>query len=168
MKYIGNQPSIEIVQTYSDKWDFINSGDPATTSNPSSVYATWLNITNGNVFVCTDNTEDANVWILFSTTAWVNTQTGTTYTLVASDAGKLVTLSNAAAITLTIPANSSVPFPVGTIVNLLALGAGTVSVAITTDTLVSKGSATDITGQYSAATLVKTGSTTWCLFGDIS
>ena len=35
----------------------------------------------------------------------INTQTGTAYTLAASDAGKLVTLTNAAAITLTVPGN---------------------------------------------------------------
>lgn len=97
-----------------------------------------------------------------------NAQTGTTYTLALTDAGKLVTLANASAITLTIPANASVAFPVGTVINLLQLGAGQVTVAITSDTLSSSGSKTKLTGQYSAATLVKTASTTWVLFGDIA
>jgi hypothetical protein len=97
-----------------------------------------------------------------------NAQTGTTYGFVLTDAGKLVTLSNASAITATIPANASVAFPVGTVINLLSLGAGIVTVAITTDTLSSKDSAVALTGQYSAATLVKTGTTTWVLFGDLA
>lgn len=63
MKYIGNHPSIEIVQEYADKWDYVSTSDPAATTNPSTLYATWLNSSNGNVFTCTDNTEDANVWI---------------------------------------------------------------------------------------------------------
>lgn len=62
MKYIGNQPGIEIVQSYSDKWDYINASDPAADTNPSSLYATWLNISTGASFVCLDNTTDANVW----------------------------------------------------------------------------------------------------------
>jgi len=47
----------------------------------------------------------------------INTQTGTTYTTVLDDNGKLVTLSNASAITLTIPPNSSVAYPVGAQLN---------------------------------------------------
>lgn len=97
-----------------------------------------------------------------------NAQTGTTYELVLSDAGKLVTLDNASAIALTIPANASVAFPVGTVINLLQLGAGQVTVGITSDTLTSSGAKTKLTGQYSAATLVKTGTTAWTLFGDIA
>lgn len=97
-----------------------------------------------------------------------NVQTGTTYTLALSDAGKLVTLSNASAITLTIPANASIAFKIGTVINLLQLGAGQVTVAITSDTLTSSSSKVKITGQYSAASLVKTGTTAWTLFGDIA
>ena len=44
----------------------------------------------------------------------INTQTGTTYTFVLTDAGKLVTCDNAAAISVTVPPNSSVAFPTGT------------------------------------------------------
>ena len=46
--------------------------------------------------------------------AILNAQTGTTYTLVIGDAGKTVTMDNASAMTLTIPANASVAFPIGT------------------------------------------------------
>jgi hypothetical protein len=56
----------------------------------------------------------------------INAQTGTTYTLVRADAEKLITLSNAAAITLTVPTNSSVAFSLGTVVTLAQLGAGQV------------------------------------------
>ena len=97
-----------------------------------------------------------------------NAQTGTTYTLVIGDAGKLVTLSNASAITLTIPANASVAFAVGTVIDLLQLGAGQVTVAITSDTLSSSSGNVKLTGQYSAASIVKTAATTWVLFGDIA
>jgi hypothetical protein len=97
-----------------------------------------------------------------------NIQTGTTYELILGDAGKLVTLSNASAITLTIPANASVVFPIGTVIKLLQLDAGQVTVAITTDTLASASSYVKLTGQYSSASLVKTAATTWVLYGDIA
>lgn len=99
----------------------------------------------------------------------VNTQTGTTYTLVLGDGGKLVTLSNAGAVTLTVPTNASVAFPVGTSVLLAQLGAGQVTVAGAGGVTVnSRGAALKIAGQYGAATLVKTATDTWFLTGDIT
>jgi len=57
----------------------------------------------------------------------VNTQTGTTYTTVLTDAGKTVTLDNAAAVAVTIPPNASVAYETGTQIKFLNLGAGTVT-----------------------------------------
>jgi hypothetical protein len=59
----------------------------------------------------------------------VNDQTGTSYTLVLADGGKLVTFSNAAAVSLTVPTNASVAFPTGVRIKLTNKGAGTVTVA---------------------------------------
>lgn len=56
-----------------------------------------------------------------------NVQTGTTYTLVASDAYKTITLDNAASITVTVPPESSVAFDVGVWIDLVQLGAGVVT-----------------------------------------
>lgn len=98
-----------------------------------------------------------------------NAQTGTTYTLVLTDAGKMVTLSNASAITLTVPLNSSVAFPVNTRIDLLQYGAGQVTVAATGGvTIYSKGSALKLSAQYAGATLWKKATDTWVLVGDIS
>lgn len=96
-----------------------------------------------------------------------NAQTGTSYTLVLADAGKLVELNNAAAITLTIPTNASVAFPVGTQVNILQTGAGQVTVS---------GAGVTINGtpglklrtQWASATLVKRATDTWVVMGDLS
>jgi len=57
-----------------------------------------------------------------------NAQTGTTYTAVLLDAGKTVTLSNASAVTLTIPAQASVSWADNTQLNFLNIGAGTVTI----------------------------------------
>lgn len=97
----------------------------------------------------------------------LNAQTGTTYGPVITDAWKLITLSNASAITLTIPANASVAYPVGTHIDLMQLGAGQVTVAITSDTLRSTPTA-KLRTQYSMATLIKIASTTWVLSGDLA
>ena len=102
------------------------------------------------------------------TQATRNAQTGTTYTLVLADAGKLVDLNNASAITLTVPLNSSVAFPVGTRIDLVQAGAGQVTIAGAGGvTINSKGAALKITGQWSAATLIQRSANLWVLVGDI-
>ena len=99
----------------------------------------------------------------------LNAQTGTTYTLVLADAHKLVTLSNASGITLTVPPNSSVAFETGDQVNLLQLGAGQVTVAAGSGvTLRSEGSKVKLAGQYALATLVKIASDEWVLVGNLT
>lgn len=98
-----------------------------------------------------------------------NAQTGTTYTLVLTDAGKMVTLTNASAITLTVPPNADVAFPVNTRIDLLQYGAGQVTVAAGSGvTIYSSGAKLKITGQYSGATLWKKATNTWVLVGDIA
>lgn len=62
MKYTGNQPSVEILQETNIRWDYIVPSDPAVDTNPSALYAKWLNSSTGEEFICTDNTVGANVW----------------------------------------------------------------------------------------------------------
>lgn len=99
----------------------------------------------------------------------INAQTGTSYTLVLTDAGQTVTLSNAAAITLNIPTNASVAFPVGTQIDFSAIGAGQVTFTPAGGvTMNSKGTYTKSNGQYSGQTLKKLATDTWLLVGDIA
>lgn len=99
----------------------------------------------------------------------LNAQTGTTYTLVLGDAAKTVTLTNASAITLSVPTNASVAFAVGTQILLYQGGAGQVTVsAVTpgTTSIRSNGSKTKINGQYGVVCLMKLATDEWVLFGN--
>lgn len=96
----------------------------------------------------------------------LNAQTGTSYTLVLTDAHDLVTLSNASAITLTVPTDSSVAFSVGDQVNIVQLGAGQVTVGGAGVTIRSQGSKLKLNGIYSAATLIKINTNEWVLVGN--
>ena len=102
----------------------------------------------------------------------VNAQTGTTYTFVLTDKDDLVTASNASAQTYTIPLNSSVAFPTGSLVNLVQIGAAQVTVVGDSGvTLLSTGAtaATPKTRvQYSVLTLIKAGTNTWYATGDVA
>lgn len=91
------------------------------------------------------------------------------YTLVLTDAGKMVTMTNASANNLTVPPNSSVAFPVNTRIDVIQYGAGqTTFVAGAGVTIYSSGSKLKLTGQYSGASLWKKATDTWVLVGDIS
>lgn len=99
----------------------------------------------------------------------INAQTGTSYTLVAEDAGKLVTLSNASPITLTVPQDSDASIPVGTYVDLMQLAAGQVTVAAGTGvTLKKSGLTTKARAQDSRLGVQKISADTWVVFGDLA
>jgi hypothetical protein len=98
----------------------------------------------------------------------LNTQTGTTYTLVAADAGDLVTLTNSSPITVTVPTNASVPFATGSQITIIQSGSGNVTVVGDTGVTVSSADGDlKLRTQWSAATLIKTGTNSWVLIGDI-
>ena len=99
----------------------------------------------------------------------INAQTGTTYTLVLADAGKLITSSNASPVTITVPPNGDVAFPVGTRIDVLSIGAGLTTLAQGSGvTISSKSNNKKLSAQGSAASLIKTGTDTWWLVGDLS
>ena len=98
----------------------------------------------------------------------INTPTAS-YTLVAADAGKLIEMNVGSANTLTIPANSSVAFDVGTQIVVVQLGAGVTTLAGAGGVgLNSKDDNKIIDGQYAAVTLIKKGTDDWWLFGALT
>ena len=94
----------------------------------------------------------------------VNAQTGTTYTLVKSDAGKVVTMTNAATNTVTIPAGV---FNVGAVVEVVQLGAGVTSVAGAVGVTVNTPGTLSITAQYGTVRLVQVAANVWVASGTI-
>lgn len=128
----------------------------------SEAYADGQVLTAANVNSITEGVNDIAFGVF-------NAQTGTTYTLALTDVAKVVTLSNASAITLTVPTNASVAFPTGTQIVLVQLGGGQVTVAGAGGVTVSSfGAALKLSGQYAAATLIKTATDGWLLAGNIT
>lgn len=99
------------------------------------------------------------------TTLAPNLQTGTSYTLVLADAGKRVSMSNAAANTLTVPLNSTVAFPVNTRVFVSQDGAGATSIAATGGVTINTFEGLNVGGQYKMVSLIKTATDTWLAIG---
>ena len=90
---------------------------------------------------------------------------GAGYTLVLGDKGKLVEMSGGG--TLTVPTNASVAFPVGSQINILQTGASQVTVGGAGVTI-NATPGLKLRAQWSSATLIKRGTDTWTLVGDLS
>lgn len=101
-------------------------------------------------------------------TRTINAQSGTTYTFLLTDAGNMVEFTNASPVAVTIPLNSSVAFPVGTQIDVMAGGAGKVTFAGAGGvTLKSVSSLKSLSAQEAAGTLVKMATDTWRLMGSL-
>jgi hypothetical protein len=87
---------------------------------------------------------------------------------VLADNNKLVELSNASAITVTVPTNASVAFPIGSTVNLLQTGAGQVTVSGPAGGTLNFTPGSKFRTQWSSATLIKRATDTWVLIGDLT
>lgn len=95
-----------------------------------------------------------------------NTQTGTSYSLVLADAGKVIEMNNAGANTVTVPPNSSVAFPIGTIIGVYRMGAG--STTVQQGSGVTVRNAGSLRAQYSEGSLRKRATDEWVLSGDLT
>jgi len=119
------------------------------------VGGTWQDIVG-----TTDSQDLSNKNILTS----INTQTGTSYTLVLSDAGKLVQMNNSSSNTLTIPTNASVAFPVGTKIMIQKYGSGNTTIQGASGvTLRDPNSLATISTQYDMRTIMKIGTDEWVI-----
>ena len=138
------------------------SGGTITSSGTIAIDSTVATLTGTQTL--TNKTLTSPVINSAKTTIGFNAQTGTTYTLVLADQDKLVTLSNASAVTVTVPNGI---FSTGQSINLQQLGAGQVTVASDGTTTIT-GTGTKLSTQYSAATLICTGTNTFTLIGDLA
>jgi len=104
----------------------------------------------------------------------LNAQTAT-YTVVLTDnRNKLVTMDVATANDFLIPTNASVAFPIGSVINVIQIGAGKTTIeAVTpgTTTISSTGAtatAPELRAQFSTASCIKVATDTWYVVGDIA
>lgn len=100
----------------------------------------------------------------------INPNTGTSYTLALTDGGpdKMLTQSNAAAITTTVPKYSTVPFPIGTVISGTQTGAGRVTISPAADvTIISRDDCYRTMKKGSPWTMLCVDVDTWLLWGDL-
>jgi hypothetical protein len=121
------------------------------------------------VFATGDTLTAANLNTLASAVISVNAQTGTAYTPGTAQVGQLTTLNNAAAQTITIPANATTAFAIGDQLNFMLLGTGTATFAAGgTAVIRSAGGKLKLTTQYAVCTVLKWDTDAWIMVGNVS
>jgi hypothetical protein len=134
---------------------------PATSNDTLVGKATTDILTNKTLTAPVINTAKINLAL--------NAQTGTTYTLVAADSGKLITASNASPVVITIPPSI---FAAGEQINVQSIGAGLTSFAAGAGVTITSTGATSaapvLRAQHSAATVICTATDTFTVIGDLS
>jgi hypothetical protein len=137
---VNNLDEYAAGHTYGARWAFYNAG---------------LN----------DNNFFAGKTIL---TVKYNRQTAS-YTLVSDDRSKMVEMNVASANNLTVPLNSSVPFAIGTQIDITQYGAGQTTIVATVGVTVRSANGwLKLNAQYGAATLIKIDTDEWYLFGNLN
>lgn len=140
-----------IVGTGSDAWDNLPAG------------------ADGLALVADSSQSMGLKWAPANRYVGVNAQTGTSYTVVLADEGKLVTLTNAGAITVTLPQDSSVAIPIGGSIDFVVRGAGMATFVAGTGVNPIEATPSTVTrAQYSGCTATKVAANTWWVVGDLA
>lgn len=138
--------------------DITNLGNLSGTNTGDQDLSSYLqSVSAGDL---TDGNFDGEAILGFD--ASINDQTGTAYTLLSSDNGKVVVLDNASAVTVTVPSGLGAGFNC----SFVQKGAGQVSFSASGTTINNRQSHTKINAQYGVASIVAYAADTFVLAGD--
>lgn len=142
--------------------DLNNAGTARTNLGLGDASTKTVGTADTNVIAVSSGTVDLGGNKLEDFDASINDQTGTAYTLVAGDNGKVVVLDNASVVTVTVPSGLGSGFNC----SFVQKGAGQVSFTASSTTINNRQSHTKINGQYGVASLLAYADDTFVLAGD--
>jgi len=173
----ANRPA---ANTVPDKAQYVCTTHGLIYVNNAGTWGTWVTLagtavlpsggTTGQVLAKNSGTDYDASWSTLTSTRTINAQTGTSYTAVLADAGRaaFLTMTNASASTFTIPANSSVAFPVGSVIEGAQLGAGQLTLTPGSGVTINGTPGLKIAAQFGTFGLLKTATDTWLAYGRLS
>ena len=146
--------------TFTAKGQLLSASASGTTS--------VVNAGTNDYVLTADSTQTSGLkWAAAPTTSLnltLNAKTGS-YTLIASDVNKLVTVNSASAATITVPNGV---FTVGQQINVVALGDGLVTIDSDGTTVLEATPGTVLRAKYSTATIICVATNTFLIAGDLS
>lgn len=156
LSVLSTAPNGKVLVTNSGTSTGLEWQDP--TSSFTNLSAATLNVSGNAVF---------HISIVPKTTSYTPTAGD------ISDDGKLLTFSSTSAHTFTIPTNANNPYPTGTQISVLQIGPGQTSIVGASGVTVNctpqpTANTAKLRTQWSSATLIKTGTNSWVVIGDLS
>lgn len=157
-----------------DDTDLVKDGAAAMRTLGSAIDTSLVDLkggTTGQVLSKNSGTDMDFVWTNNNADFEINARTAT-YTAVLTDKNKLVTMDVSTANDFLIPTNASVAFPIGSVINVIAIGTGTTTIkaatpATTTISSTGTASAPILRTRYSSASCLKVGTDLWYIVGDL-
>ena len=100
----------------------------------------------------------------------IRTLTATAHTLELTDTGSILETTGASSVTVTIPDEVSVPFEIGTLINMTQVGAGVTTITAATGVSLNgvTGGSAALDGQWAGAALTKRGADAWTVQGALA
>ena len=160
---------------------------PAAASTNANAVALWDEIAGTAAWVFLTPQDGWQIWIAdearhvrFTAGAWVEvprpgvvtirTLTGINHTLEAIDLGSILETTGSSAVTVTIPTEATVPFEIGTLINITQIGAGVATIAAAAGVSLNgvTGGSVALDGQWSGAALSKRGADAWVIQGALA
>ena len=143
----------------------IGTSDIANGAVSSAKIAASVTLTTPNLGAATGTSLSLTGNIVFHTGT---TTAVASYTLAITDDSKIIEISSATAVNLTVPLNSSVAFPIGTAITILQTGAGQITVVPVAGVTINSTPGLKVRTQWAAASLIKRATDTWVLVGDLA
>ncbi|NBO78899.1 MAG: hypothetical protein EBV27_04575, partial [Actinobacteria bacterium] len=139
----------------------------ATITSPQEGTVCYIEQTNGGIDV-----KELQVYVNGSWRGLLNTalfsEKLANHTLTLSDPGKTILMNSSSSLNVTVPSNSDVSFAIGHTIHIVRMGTGSVTLVEGSGvTINSKESSKNISYRYGEVKLVKTGTNTWLLTGDL-
>ena len=143
----------------------------ATLTTPTLTLSSTTSTASGRIAFDATNDKiivgDGTMAVEFApSTKLTNAQTAS-YTTVLADKDKIVEMNVGSANNLTVPLNSSVAYPIGSVINIVQTGSGQTTVVATGGVTINATPGLKLRAQWSAASLIKRGTDTWVLVGDL-
>ena len=148
----------------------IATADPTTGDDEDDGYVIghrWFRTDTLDVWVVTDVSSGAAVWVCVTRIGTDSVETRASYTLQVSDSAKLRDFSNAGAITVTFPQDSDEDIPIGKSGLLRTTGGGTITCTAGTGATL-EGGTYGSSGDNKPVAWMKTAANTFMIFGDVS
>lgn len=137
------------------------------TTTWTTVGTAGINSTGGSAgYVLSSVDGTATTWNPANAYVPVITAATAAYTLQNGDQGELLQLNGT--FTVTVPADGTTNFPIGTIINILNIGTGTITTAGAGGVTLNGNPGLKLNGQWSGASFVKRAANTWVIVGDLT